>query len=216
MEEVVAQLVLGVALLVGCELALLNEHGDALEDREGLGAEGDGRLRQLADGEVLDRLVADPHLVGRVGDVHALAPGLPRHLEAAALVEASLASEADTRGLRDALLHARGEEAAAVALLARMHEVAAAWHDLALGVLDREDAARAVDAGLRALELGRVELGLLEPADGDGHLDGVGSRFLSSRDTKKSRGQPFNFFEGFLDKRFTVLDTKNKRLCTCA
>ena len=165
----VAQVVLGLTLLLCREIALLDEHGDALEDREGLGAEGDGRLRQLADGEVLDRLVADPRLVGRVGDVLALAPGLPRHLEAAALVEARLAREADARGLHDTLLHARGEDAATVALLARMHEVAAAWHDLALGVLDREDAARAVNAGLRALELWRVELGLLEPADGDGH-----------------------------------------------
>jgi len=137
--------------------------GDAAADRldaeralEVLGGDG-----LLAEGHALDRLVLDAGLVARVGDALERAPLAPREAEPAALVEARVAREADAGRLPILL----GKEAAARALLARVDVAAAAGAHNALGVLDGEDAAGAVDAGLRRLELGLVEGGVLEPVD---------------------------------------------------
>ena len=65
---------------------------------------------------------------------------------------------------------ARREEAAAASLLARVDEAADSGHHLAVSCLLRVDAARAVDARLGGLQLGRVEGGVLEPLDCNGHL----------------------------------------------
>jgi hypothetical protein len=58
-----------------------------------------------------------------------------------------------------------GEEAPARALLARVHKAATRRHGLALRILHREDATRAVDAGLRRIQVRRVECGVLKPLD---------------------------------------------------
>ena len=150
--------------------------------------------RLVADGDALDGRVVRAGLVGRVGDVVALAPGLPGEAEAAALVEAGLAREADARGLVLAVDDALGEEAAAVALLARVDKAAAAGNHHALGVLDGEDAAGAVDAGLGAAELGRVKLGVVVPLD-RGHLGVLSFLDLIARRVLENPAKnPVNFF----------------------
>ena len=93
-------------------------------------------------------------------------------MEAAALVEARAAREAHARGhvhLLAVLDHdGLGEEAAPVALLARVDVAAAAGLDGPVGVLDRVDAPRPVNAGLGRVEHGVVELGVVEPLHGGG------------------------------------------------
>ena len=127
--------------------------------------------QRLAKGDALHRLVLDAGLVALVGDLVQRAPIAPRHAQPAALVEAGVAREADA-GRLPVLL---GKEAAARALLARVDIAAAAGAHDALGILDGEDTAAAVNAGLRGLELGRVEGGVLEPVD-RGHVERGGDR----------------------------------------
>jgi hypothetical protein len=141
--------------------------GGARRERDDLLAAGHlGELlrRREADGRPRDDLVALARLVGREGDALVLAPLLPGEAEVAALVVGRV-HEADAGGL----VALRGEVPPPRALLARVHEAAAARNDLVV-LLHREDAARAVDARLGRLELGRVEGGVLEPVDGAGHL----------------------------------------------
>ena len=175
--------VLGTEVLV-----LLGERagGDELVERLNVVLDGHhGRglhgRRDVANGHALDGHVVNAGLVGRVGDVLQLAPGLPGKAEAAALVEARVAREADTGGLVNALDDALGEEAAAVALLAGVDKAAAAGHHGAAFTLDGVDAACAVDAGLGAVERRRVKLGVVVPLD-RGHLWGV-EFSLASRGT---------------------------------
>ena len=114
----------------------------------------------LTKGHALHRRVLDARLIADIGNAIQSAPFAPGKTEAAALVEAS-GDEADA-----GRLSVRGrKEAAAGALLARVHITTAAGADH-VGILDRVDAAGAVNTGLGGVELGRVEGGILEPADG--------------------------------------------------
>ena len=92
----------------------------------------------------------------QVGVLGQGAPLRPGHLQAAALVEARRANQADAGVLllTRLLVHARGEEAAARALLARVDEVAAGLARARVGAVD------AVDAEARAVQLGLVQLGV--------------------------------------------------------
>jgi len=141
--------------------ALVEVVGDALHELHG--------RRNVADGHALDGHVVNAGLVGRVGDVLQLAPGLPGEAKAAALVEACVAREADAGRLVNTLDNALGKEAAAVALLAWVNKAAAAGHHGAALTLDGVDAARAMDARLGAVERRRVKLGVVVPLD-CGHL----------------------------------------------
>ena len=134
---------------------------------------GRGAARRSADGDALHGLVVDAGLIGRERNAPHGAEALPRHSHAQPLVVERAANEAHAGGLVNLVLAvwvlegdgARGEEAAAAALLARVDEAADARHHLAVSRLLRVDAARAVDARLGGLQLGRVEGGVLEPVD---------------------------------------------------
>ena len=131
-----------------------------------------------ADGDAPHGLAQHARHICRERDAPHGAEGLPRHPHAHPLVVEGAADEAHARGLANHVLAvwvleghgARGEEAAALALLARVDEDADARDHLAVGRLLRVDAAGAVDARLGGLQLGRVEGGVLEPLDCDGHL----------------------------------------------
>lgn len=105
--------------------------------------------------------MGDARLVALEGNALERAPLLPGEAKAAALVEASVTREADAGGLS---VLGRNELASR-ALLARVNVATASRADNALGVLDGEDTAGPVDAGLGGLELGLVEGGVLEPVD---------------------------------------------------
>ena len=114
------------------------------------------------------------------------APLRPGHLQAAALVEARRANEADAGVLLlpRLLVHARGEEAAACALLARVDEVAAGLARARVGAVD------AVDARARAVQLGVVQLGVAVVVESAlGHL----MLFVVWRGTKKRAAAQFQF-----------------------
>ena len=113
------------------------------------------------NGDPLHRRVALPRLVRREGDPLARTPLLPRHAQPLALVEAGAPNQAHAGRLGGGV----GEEAPARPLLARVHKAAAGGNGLALRVLYREDAARAVDAGLGRIQVRHVECGVLKPLD---------------------------------------------------
>ena len=154
------------ALDVARKLGRRHKHRNALNKRDRLGAELDGRRSKVADGKARHGRAPHAHLVRHKVDVLERAPLLPRHLQAAALVEAGLAREADAR----LLVADGGEKPAAIALLAWVDKVAARRRHDALRRAPREDAAGAVDAGLRRAELGRVKGGVVEPVNHVGHL----------------------------------------------
>ena len=117
--------------------------------------------RVLSKGDALHRRVSHARLVPHEGDALELTPGLPRHLQAPALVETRVARETHTGRL---LIICR-KEATTVALLSRMDVAAAARNRLAFCVLYREDAAGPVNTGLRRVELRRVKGGVFVPVD---------------------------------------------------
>jgi len=157
-------------------LHLHHPHGvvEARDGAVGNGAAHCGVVVALAEADALDRHVALAGLVRRIGNARALAPRLPGEAEAAALVVAGLARQAHAGRLLDVLAvlldDALGKEAPAGALLARVNIAAAAGRHDARGALTREDAAAAVDAGLRRVQARRVKGNLLVPVDGVGHL----------------------------------------------
>ena len=145
--------------------------------KEGLGVPAGGKRHQgghrvvvavfllhglaSTNGDPLHRRVALPRLVRREGDPLARTPLLPRHAQPLALVEAGAPNQAHAGRLGCGV----GEEAPARALLARVHKAAAGGNGLALRVLYREDATRAVDAGLGRIQVRRVECGVVKPLD---------------------------------------------------
>ena len=156
-----------------CGSGVILVHGE----KEGLGVPAGGKRHQgwhrvvvalllvhgLAptNGDPLHRRVALPRLVRREGDPLARTPLLPRHAQPLALVEAGAPNQAHAGRLGGGV----GEEAPARPLLARVHKAAAGGNGLALRVLYREDAARAVDAGLGRIQVRHVECGVLKPLD---------------------------------------------------
>ena len=149
--------------------------GRRLKSGAGVGAAH--RLR-AANRDAPHGLPVDARLVRRERDAPHGAEGLPRHPHAHPLVVERVPDEAHARGLVNYVLAvwvlksdgARGEEAAPFALFAWMDEAADGGDNLAVREGLSVDAARAVDARLGGLQLGRIEEGIHEPLDCDGHL----------------------------------------------
>jgi hypothetical protein len=120
--------------------------------------------QRLAD----NRLKGLPRECRREGNLMPLAPLCPGQAQAAALVEAlRSASEAHTGRLLSAVIqNARGEEAAASALLAWVDTAAAGAHKLARGFIRKlVVTVDATLAGLRGPKLGVIQCRRLKPVD---------------------------------------------------
>jgi hypothetical protein len=108
-----------------------------------------------------------PRLVGSKGNSLVCAPLLPGNLAASALIElVSSTGQAHTGWLHPAIWKAAlRKQAAPSALLTRVHIAAAARGNLAISILDREDTAGTVDAGLGRLKLWGIPRSILVPLD---------------------------------------------------